>query len=287
MSAQLLENLDTVFKQYEIFLVDAWGVLHDGKSLYSGAGEMLKHLMVAGKKVIVLSNAARRIPAFKEELKKVGISPNLYTDVVTSGELSWRALSGLSDSVLAGAGRRFYYLGPRRSRGLLDGLTLEEVSKLSDADFIVNTGAEGNQSDASAFEPLLKEALNINLPMLCANPDRIAIRGGVPGISAGAIAYTYEQFGGKVIYFGKPHPPIYQSCFDMFPGVDSSAFVMLGDGLLTDIKGANTAGIDSIFLASGIHQAELSGTEAITQEALFEKHQTWPDYVLQFLPGKS
>ncbi len=287
MSTQLLENLDTVFKQYEIFLVDAWGVVHDGVAPCPGGGELLTRRMARGKNVTVLSNAARRIPAFKEELKKVGISPGLYTDAVTSGELSWRALSNLSDSALAGAGRRFYYLGPRRSRGLLDGLTLEEVSKLSEADFIVNTGAEGNQPDASAFEPLLKEALNLNLPMLCANPDRIAIRGGVLGISAGAIAYAYEQLGGKVIVFGKPHPPIYQSCFDMFPGVDSSAFVMLGDGLITDIQGANTAGIDSIFLASGIHQAELSGPEAISQEALFEKHQAWPSYVLQFLPGKS
>lgn len=287
MSIQLLENLDAIFKQYEVFLVDAWGVLHDGKTLYPGAGEMLKRFMAAGKKVIVLSNAARRIPAFNKELAKVGVSRDLYTDAVTSGELSWRALSNLSDSALAGAGHCYYYQGPQRSRGLLDGLALEEVSQLSEANFIINTGAEGNQPDARAFEPMLDEALSLDLPMLCANPDRIAIRGGILGISAGAIAVTYEQLGGKVIYFGKPHPPIYQTCFDMFPGVHLSAFVMLGDGLVTDIKGANKAGIDSIFLASGIHQAELIGPEVITQEALFEKYQAWPNFVLQFLPGKS
>ena len=151
MSAQLLENLDAVFRQYEVFLVDAWGVLHDGKTLYPGAGEMLKRLMAAGKKVIVLSNAARRIPAFRKELEKVGISPALYTDAVTSGELSWRALSNSGESALAGAGHRYYYQGPQRSRGLLDGLALEEVSQLPAANFIINTGAEGNQPDTSAF----------------------------------------------------------------------------------------------------------------------------------------
>lgn len=287
MSAPTLENLNAVFSQYEVFLVDAWGVLYDGKSLYPGAREMLQQLMDGGKKVIVLSNAARRSLIFKEELAKVGIERSLYSDAVTSGELSWLALHNQNDNPLARAGHRYYYQGPQRSRGLLDGLALEEVSQLPAANFIINTGAEGNQPDTSAFEPMLNEALSLDLPMLCANPDRIAIRGGVLGISAGAIAVAYEQLGGKVIYFGKPYPPIYQTCFDMYPGVDSSAFVMLGDGLVTDIKGANKAGIDAIFLASGIHQAELSGAEAITQEALFEKYQAWPDYVLQHLPEKS
>jgi HAD superfamily hydrolase (TIGR01459 family) len=280
MTARILENIITVFQSYEVFLVDAWGVLHDGKSLYPGAGEMLEQLTDAGKKIIILSNAARRIPAFKEELAKLDILTASYTDAVTSGDLTWQAFN---DSGLAELGTHYFYQGPQRSRGILDGLALTEVRKLREAQFIINAGVEGNQPDTSAFAALLREARKLTLPMVCANPDRVAIRGGVPGISAGAIALAYEQLGGKLIYFGKPHAPIYQYCFDLFPEVNPSAYVMLGDGLATDIKGANKAGIDSVFLTSGIHQPELSGDQAITLSALFEKYQAWPEYVVQNL----
>lgn len=283
MNTQLLEKLDVVFDQYQVFLVDAWGVLHDGRSLYPGARRVLEQLIDADKKVIVLSNAARRIPAFEAELEKVGISRGLYTAAVTSGELSWRALNEKNTGPLSRAGCRYFYQGPKRSRGLLEGLALKEVAQLSEADFIINTGAEGNQPDARAFGSMLRQAREMDLPMLCANPDRIAIRGGVLGISAGAIAYAYEQLGGKVIYFGKPHRPVYQYCFNLYAEVDSREFVMLGDGLITDIKGANNACIDSVFLMSGIHHAELCGAEAIKPAVLFEKYQAWPKYVLNNL----
>jgi len=280
MTARVLDNLRAVASQYEVFLVDAWGVLHDGASLYPGAGETLKWLITADKKVVIMSNAARRVPAFKNELAKVGISNVLYTDAVTSGELTWQALN---NGQLVDRGYNYYYQGPERSRGILEGLRLTEVDDLQQAQFIINTGAEGNQPDASAFDPMLDEARALNLPMVCANPDRIAIRGGVPGISAGAIALAYEQKGGNAIYFGKPHAPVYQCCFELYPDIAPSAFVMLGDSLATDIKGANKAGIDSIFLASGIHQAELDRKKALAPGALFEKYQAWPTYVLQNL----
>jgi len=283
MTPRLLEHLDAIINQYEVFLVDAWGVLHDGRSMYPGARDMLKMLMVSRKKVIILSNAARRIAAFKHELAGVGITAALYTDAVTSGELTWQALSDSDDTLLVGTGQHYFYQGPERSRGLLQGLALTQVSQLKDADFIINTGAEGNQPDASAFYEMLGVARKLGLPMVCANPDRIAIRGGEAGISAGAIALAYEQLGGKVIYFGKPHAPIYQYCSALFPDMDPSKFVMLGDGLATDIKGANNAGIDSIFLASGIHQTELTGKDAISLSALFEQYHALPSYVLQNL----
>ena len=283
MNAQILDNLGTVVDQYKVFLVDAWGVLHDGKTLYPGAGTMLEQLMAKGKKVIVLSNAARRIPAFRDELEKVGISRNLYTDAVTSGELSWQALKNQREGALSGVGRRYFYQGPQRSRGILDGLSLQEVEQLADADFIVNTGVEGNLPNASTFSSLLKQARDLGLPMLCANPDSVAIRGGVTGISAGAIALAYEQLGGKAIYYGKPHLPVYRHCFELFAEINPCEFVMLGDSLATDIKGANNAGIDSVFLKSGIHQQEFRGTDAISQSALFKKYQAWPNYVLSSL----
>jgi HAD superfamily hydrolase (TIGR01459 family) len=283
MNWQTLDELDTLTHRYQAFLVDAWGVIHDGKSLYPGAGNILERLIDSGKKVIILSNAARRIPAFKTELSRLGITAELYTDAVTSGDLTCQALKNRGHVVFESIGRRYFYLGPLRSRGLLDGLKLKEVRGLGEASFILNTGAEGNQPDASGFEVMLRGACDLGLPMICANPDKIAIRGGIPGISAGAIADAYERMGGKVIYFGKPHLPIYQYCFDLFPGIEQTAFVMIGDGLATDIKGANNAGIDSVFLASGIHHQELAGANALKLEQLFLQNQARPDYVIQGL----
>ncbi len=283
MNWQTLDELDTLIHRYQAFLVDAWGVIHDGKSLYPGAGNILERLIDSGKKVIILSNAARRIPAFKTELSRLGITAELYTDAVTSGDLTCQALKNRGHVVFESIGRRYFYLGPLRSRGLLDGLKLKEVRGLGEASFILNTGAEGNQPDASEFEVMLREACDLGLPMICANPDKIAIRGGIPGISAGAIADAYERMGGKVIYFGKPYLPIYQYCFDLFPGIEQTAFVMIGDGLATDIKGANNAGIDSVFLASGIHHQELAGANALKLEQLFLQYQARPDYVIQGL----
>ncbi len=283
MNWQTLDELDTLIHRYQVFLVDAWGVIHDGKSLYPGAGNILERLVDSGKKVIILSNAARRIPAFKTELSRLGVTAELYTDAVTSGDLTRQALKNSGNAAFESVGRRYFYLGPLRSHGLLDGLKLTEVRGLGEASFILNTGAKGNQPDASGFEGMLREACGLELPMICANPDKIAIRGGIPGISAGAIADAYERIGGKVIYFGKPHLPIYQYCFDLFPGIEQTAFVMIGDGLATDIKGANTAGIDSVFLASGIHHQELAGANALKLEELFLQYQARPNYVLQDL----
>lgn len=283
MNLHELDGLSSIVSHYDVFLVDAWGVLHDGKSLYPGAGELLDRLIKADKKVVILSNAARRIADFKTELLKVGVSSQRYTEAITSGELCHQALVEPYDVGLEKIGNHYFYQGPERSRGILKGLDLEEVELLADAGFIINTGAEGNVPDASGFVKMLSEAQVLGLPMLCANPDRVAIRGGVMGISAGAIAYQYEQMGGKVVYFGKPHLPIYQRCFKLFPQIDRSAFVMLGDGLPTDIRGANQAGIDSVFLSSGIHQVELSGADAITLDTLFDKYRVRPTYTLSSL----
>ena len=278
MKTQQISGLADLIDRYEVFLIDAWGVLHDGRQLYPGVRKTLLQLQRADKAVIVLSNAARRHVDFKQELAKLGLGNDLYSTVVTSGELSWRALHDRLPAI-AHFGSRFFYLGPDRSRGVIGDLDREEVHALSEADFIVNTGAQGNQPDASSFEPLLQEASKLGLPMLCANPDQLAVRGGVMGISAGAIARLYQQTGGEVIYFGKPHAPIYEACFELYSDIPRERFLMLGDGLATDIKGANRAGIDSVFLSSGIHHSELE-KEPQGLQTLSQRYQVTPTYVM-------
>ena len=204
-----LERLSQLSNQYDAFLIDAWGVLHDGASVFPHAFECLKSLKKQSKRVVIISNAARRSNEFDLELAASGIDSSIFDFSLSSGELFWQnAKSGKYTAL----GKRCYYFGPERSKGILEDLELDLVDSLEAADFIVNAGAEGNLPDVSSFLPLLKEAANKKLPMICANPDLVAIRKGVRGISAGAIAQRYQRMGGEVEYIGKPHAQIYKHC---------------------------------------------------------------------------
>lgn len=137
---QLIQGLSTVSSHYEGFLIDVWGVLHDGESLYPHALDCLEKLRKHDKKIIILSNAARRTEAMVEELRAHDIRPEFYHAVLSSGELTRRAIdSALKNDTFPG--RRGYYLGPDRSLGLLEELALEWVDNIDEADFILNTGA--------------------------------------------------------------------------------------------------------------------------------------------------
>ena len=239
--------------QYQSFLIDAWGVLHDGRRLYPYALDCLEQLRRNHKKVVIISNAARRESAIVEELARLGIDQDLYHDIASSGELAWHAIQQQY------SGRTGYYLGPIRSRGLLDGLNVNWVSQIEESDFLLNTGAvQGNPKDASASEALLKIAIELDLPMICANPDLVAIRGGELGISAGAIAKRYRQLGANHIeYHGKPYDPVYQSALAMLEFPNQQQVLAIGDAFATDILGASNAGFDSWLIAAGIHRDEL------------------------------
>jgi HAD superfamily hydrolase (TIGR01459 family) len=257
-SCQILPGLAAVQYLYDAYLIDAWGVLHDGKTLYPGALECLTQLRRLGKKVIILSNAARRRDAVASELNQIGIDHSLYQDIVSSGELAWCSMRERIDKG-SFFGKQGYYLGPVRSRGLLEGLELSWQDSIQHADFILNTGApEGNPPDTAGCEGLLKTAVKLKLPMICANPDTVAIRGGQAGISAGAIAERYRQLGATVIeYHGKPHYPIYDSALSLLGDTSRNKILALGDAFATDILGARNAGIDSWLIAGGIHRRML------------------------------
>ena len=264
-----LERLSQLSNQYDAFLIDAWGVLHDGASVFPHAYECLKSLKKQAKTLVILSNAARRSSEFDLELAAAGIDLSEFDFSLSSGELFWQNAIG---GKYAALGERSYYLGPERSKGILYDLELDLVNSLDAADFIVNAGAEGNLPDVSSFLSLLKKAANRKLPMICANPDLVAIRKGVRGISAGAIAQRYQQMGGEVEYIGKPHTQIYEHCVTRLSGIPKSRMLMIGDGLQTDILGANKFGIDSVFLRDGIYaeQINLAKSKFDSEKAVFE-----------------
>lgn len=279
---RIITGLDTIQDQYQGFLIDAWGVLHDGVKLYPHALDCLEKLHSNNKRVIILSNAARRRDVMIKELEVLNISLDLYQALLSSGELTWQSIRHFLDSNLK-AYQRGYYMGPERSRGLLDGLELEWVDELEVADFILNTGApEGNPPSTAESESLLVRAAANDIPMICANPDLIAIRGGQAGISAGALASRYQELGASQIeYHGKPYAPIYieaLALLDMAP----SQVLAVGDAFETDIRGGINAGLDTCLIAAGIHRNELLPLSAKTIQSV-PPPNAMPTYASEYL----
>jgi HAD superfamily hydrolase (TIGR01459 family) len=251
---------------YDGFIVDLWGVVHDGVHSYPGVIDCLTHLRAAGKPVVFLSNAPRRAAAIARALGAMGIDSSLYTGIMTSGEAVYDALKSRSAADFAVLGRRFIHLGPPRDRNIFADLDLTEVEKPEEAEFLINTGPDDltEPDDPAAYDALLTQCLAVNLPMICANPDLEVIRGGRRIICAGALAARYAEWGGQVILRGKPDPAIYPPVLEML-GTTAARALAVGDSLRTDLAGAKAAGIDGVFVLSGIHQ--FTETEARAEAA--------------------
>lgn len=264
-------GLEMIHHNYDAFLVDAWGVLHDGVRCYSGVIDCLQRLIRLPKPVIVLSNAARREDAIGAELARLGVSTDMYHSVVSSGELCWQSLK--NESITMGLGKLAYYLGPKRSQSLCEGLNFQWVNTPEQADFVLNTGAPvGNPADAAILIPQLELMVKLNLPMICANPDQVAVRGGELGISAGAIAKLYQSLGGgRITYYGKPQLEFFELAAKRLKHIDKSRLLMVGDAFETDIAGAVNYGIDSLLITGGIHADELASRdiESVKRAAQF------------------
>lgn len=253
----LVHGLSALADLYDGFLLDLWGVLHDGVATYAGAIDCLEHLRRHGKRIAILSNAPRRAEQVARRCGELGIAPALYDIIHSSGEETWLYLKERPDAFHRGLGRACYHLGPDRDRGVLEGLDLEETTEIAKASFVLNTGAHLARNEVEDFEPVLRPAAELGLPMVCANPDLEVIRGGVREICAGMLALRYEELGGMVRYHGKPHESVYRRVLPQL-GLGSDARVLaIGDSLRTDIAGARRAGLESLLVTGGIHAEEL------------------------------
>ncbi|GAN76330.1 TIGR01459 family HAD-type hydrolase [Acidisphaera rubrifaciens] len=254
-----LRGLATLADAYDGFIVDLWGVVHDGVRPYPGAISCLAALRDQGKPLVLLSNAPRRAASARTALRAMGIADDLYTDLVTSGEAVHRALRERADPWFASLGRRVFHLGPERDRNVYTGLDLEPVPTPAGASFVLNTGPddEADPTDLAAFAPVLAACRAASLPMICANPDLDVIRDGVRMLCAGALAQQYAMLGGDVRSLGKPDPAIYGPVIDRL-GVPPGRILAIGDSLRTDIAGAAACGIDACWVLGGIHADELA-----------------------------
>jgi len=260
---QHLTGFAPLAERYQAFILDLWGVIHDGVTPYPGAIDCLRRLRAAGKPAVLLSNAPRRAHIAQRSMRGMGIADDLYTGILTSGEATHAMLRDRTDPWFSRLGDRVFHLGPDRDRNIIEGLPLTPVTDPRDGSFVLNTGADASRSltEVSAYEDLLRQCRAAGLPMICANPDLVVIRGGIPELCAGALTQRYEALGGEARWIGKPDPAIYAPVFEML-ATPREKVLAVGDALRTDIAGAAAVGVDACWVLGGIHAAELGGDPA-------------------------
>ncbi len=244
-----LDHLEDIINNYDCFIIDLWGVVHNGIKPYQGAIETIMKLHKNNKKYYFLSNAPRPISDVKDFLtKKIKIDENLLKNILTSGEAAIKSIKNFNH------GKFFFHLGPERDKKIFEGLE-KYKSELKKCDYILCTGLYDDEMDKLSFyEKLLKNSLNKK--MVCTNPDLVVDRGSAQEYCAGSIAKIFERMGGKVIYYGKPYKEIYNLILDK-----NDKALIIGDNLRTDIKGANLIKQDSLFILDGIHKKEIRSFE--------------------------
>ena len=257
MSFRILGGIGEVAAAYDGFILDLWGVLHDGSQPYPGVLDTLDRLKRQGKRMVVLSNAPRRAAPVAQRMAEIGVAPALFDGIHSSGEEVWQQLERRDEPFYAALGRRCYFIGPERDESLTEEARLTRVANLSEAEFILNTGPWGWDETTERYETVLAEARARDLPMVCANADLVVVHRGRRVICAGALAERYEAMGGRVRWHGKPYPSVYDTCLAMLGIAERRRILAVGDSLRTDIAGARGAGIASIWVAGGIHGEEL------------------------------
>jgi HAD superfamily hydrolase (TIGR01459 family) len=259
MTLREISGLRDLAADYDGFVLDLWGVVHDGVTPYPGVLDCLAALLAAGKRVALLSNAPRRADDVVRRITAIGVPHGLYHAVMSSGEEAWQHLKRRDDPFYADLGRTCLHICSERDLEIRTGLELDYVESAEAADFILNTGPAGWDDTIADYAALLAAARERGLKMVCANPDLMVNHGAKLALCAGALAVHYEEIGGEVRWHGKPHPSVYRSCFDLLGIADKTRILAVGDSLRTDIAGANATGIDSLLIAgAGIHADEFA-----------------------------
>jgi HAD superfamily hydrolase (TIGR01459 family) len=250
-----LDHLAEIYTSYDTFIIDLWGVMHNGVKLNPKAIEAVDNLMKNKKKVVFLSNAPRPSSEVKKFLKQIKMEDRYLKNILTSGEAAMHALQNHK------YGKFFFHLGPKRDDSVFFKIK-ENNTSLEKCNFILCTGLfDNHRDDLNYYKQLLKNYIDKKL--ICTNPDLTVHRGDVEEYCAGSIANLFESVGGKVIYFGKPYKEIYKMCFEA-----GEKTVAIGDNLNTDIRGANNMNIDSIFISNGVHRAEFKSDSELSALSL-------------------
>ncbi len=253
MPVPVIDGLAAIADRFDAVLLDQWGVVHDGTTLFPGVVDCLERLKAAGKRVLLLSNAPRRAAESEARLATYGVPPGLVEGAVTSGEAVFQALAQRDDPAFAALGARYLHLGRADgSDDVLAGLPLTRVEDVADADFLIVANLPHRSDELAVYDPVLDAAAKRALPMICANPDVAVVHAGRTEPCAGAVAARYQARGGPVLHRGKPHREVFDACLARLGGMPRERALMVGDGLETDILGARNAGLPALLVTGGL-----------------------------------
>jgi HAD superfamily hydrolase (TIGR01459 family) len=280
-----ISGLSAISDRYDAILCDIWGVLHNGVASFAAASEALQSFRRGGKAVVLISNAPRPSPPIQRQVLKLGVSPEAFDTVVTSGDVTIGLMQAQAED-------RVLHIGPERDLSLLDAVAeaagaRPKLVSLEDAQYALCTGLRHDETETPEdYEPELRAMSIRGLTMICANPDIVIHRGDTLIYCAGAIARRYEELGGSVIYAGKPYAPIYDRALALAERVrgavlDKRRVLAIGDGMRTDILGASRAGLDALFVTGGIHRSLHKETlespaDPIALQLLYDENAVWP-----------
>jgi HAD superfamily hydrolase (TIGR01459 family) len=243
----------------DVILSDVWGVIHDGVHGFPEACKALQTFRAQGGTVIMITNAPRPADSVQRQLRKMEISDETYDAIVSSGDLT-------RSFVAAHPTQPVFQIGPGRDHSIFRGLDVT-FTEFEDARYIVCTGPFNDEVETEEdYREMMEEARKRNLTFICANPDMVVERGDRLITCAGAIAELYRSLGGEVIFYGKPHRPIYDRALELAAEkrggtTPSNRILAIGDSVRTDLTGANLMGLDCLFLTRGIHAVDFEGLD--------------------------
>ena len=257
-------GLKSVADHYDLFFVDLWRVVHNGIELYKESTHVLEKLLEANKELVLLTNAPRPNNDVVNFLKKMGLEQKYYSKVYTSGEAALNYLtSNFKD-------KTFFHLGPPRDFGLFNNFKKKKIEKINEAEYLLCTGLfDEHDEELSFYKNFLKKS--VDKTMICTNPDLVVDRGNNRELCAGSVAKIFEEIGGRVEYFGKPYPKVYNQSAN----IKNKKVFCIGDNLNTDIKGANNQNFASLLITNGIHRQEVENENF---EKIMKKYNTKVDY---------
>ena len=265
MFPRLISGLSEIAADHDALICDVWGVVHDGQRHHPAAAEALTRFREKHGPVVLLTNAPRVPAEVAAQCASYGLPPDCYDAIVSSGGAAREELARRS----TGGTLPLYYIGPDRDLAMIAGLDIRRAP-IEEAEVALAIGLRDDMTETPAMYAGELEAMRARgLVMLCANPDLVVHRGERLVYCAGSLAKGYEALGGAVIYYGKPHRPIYDSA--LAAAGNPKRPLAVGDGLLTDIRGANAAGLEALFIADGVHGEETRPYTAEHMEALFTR----------------
>ncbi|MGI9353239.1 MAG: TIGR01459 family HAD-type hydrolase [Rhizobiaceae bacterium] len=254
-----IDGLHQLVDRYDCILCDVWGVLHNGRELWTNTTDALSRARKAGLAVIMITNAPRPRGPVLRQLERLGCPDNVFDELVTSGDVTRELIRQLEGPV--------FNIGPGRDHTLYEGLDVTFTERPGEAAGIVCTGLYDDYNEhPSEYVERFKQYIGLDLPFICANPDIVVEVIDKLLWCAGALAREYDQLGGETRIVGKPYAPIYDVSTShaeklLDKPLDKSRILAIGDGLPTDIKGAEDYGIDALFITNGIHAADYTSGE--------------------------